>query len=80
MAEEKKMTYEEMMSRLDDIIGILERNEATLDESIALYKEGIDLANKCDAKLSDVEKDVRFILNEQGKLEKYHEDNSGTDQ
>ena len=34
---DKKMTYEEAMNRLDEIIAVLEENKATLDESIKLY-------------------------------------------
>ena len=37
--EEK--TYEEAMTRLDEIIDLLENNEASLDESLDLYKEGV---------------------------------------
>ena len=37
-------TYEEAMTRLDEIINLLENNEASLDESLDLYKEGVSLA------------------------------------
>ena len=44
-------TYEEAMARLDEIIDLLENNEASLDESLDLYKEGVSLAAFCDTKL-----------------------------
>ena len=47
---EKKLTYEQAMTRLDEIITTLENNKASLDESIALYQEGVELAAYCDDK------------------------------
>ncbi len=41
-------TYEEAMARLDEIINLLENNEASLDRGLDLYKEGVSLAAFCD--------------------------------
>lgn len=66
--EEK--TYEEAMTRLDEIIDLLENNEATLDESLDLYKEGVSLAAYCDKKLKDVDQEVTRIF-EENQLKDY---------
>ena len=34
---EKQPTFETSMMRLDEIVNLLERNQCTLDESIALF-------------------------------------------
>ena len=56
-------TYEEAMTRLDD-------NEASLDESLDLYKEGVSLAAFCDQKLKDVDQEVTKIF-EENQLKDY---------
>ena len=48
----EKKTYEEAMARLDEIINLLENNKVSLDDSIALYQEGVELASYCDAKIN----------------------------
>ena len=61
-------TYEEAMARLDEIIDLLENNEASLDESLDLYKEGVSLAAVCDTKLKDVDQEVTKIFEETIKI------------
>lgn len=61
-----KLTYEEAMKRLDEIITALENNKVSLDESIALYQEGVELAAFCDSKLKNVEERVTKIYNGHG--------------
>ena len=43
----KNLTFEESMQRLEQIVTQLERGEAPLDESLALFEEGLKLANSC---------------------------------
>ena len=37
------MTFEENLTRLNDIVGQLENDKLTLEKDLELYKEGIDL-------------------------------------
>ncbi|MBO6047729.1 MAG: exodeoxyribonuclease VII small subunit [Erysipelotrichaceae bacterium] len=55
---EQKLTYEQAMKRLDEIIKILENNDASLDDSINLYQEGLELVKYCDTKLKSIEEKV----------------------
>ena len=74
---DKKMTYEEAMNRLDEIIAVLEENKATLDESIKLYEEGVELAKFCDSKLKSIEDRVVKIY-ENSSMQTYEGDHNGT--
>lgn len=74
---DKNMTYEQAMNRLDEIIKILEENKATLDESITLYEEGIELAKLCDSKLKSIEGRVVKIY-ENGGMQTYEGDSNET--
>ena len=44
-----KKTFEENMSRLEEIVSLLERGDATLGDSMALFEEGTKLVNACRA-------------------------------
>ena len=56
-----KMTYEQAIKRLEEIVSLLERNEATLDESLALFEEGTKLTAFCTKKLNDAKQKITEI-------------------
>lgn len=43
------------MARLEEIVVRLEAGELALEESMALFEEGVALARFCEAKLKEVE-------------------------
>ena len=65
MAEKKTKTIEENMIRLNEINNLMSNPEIKLEESFKLYKEGVELVEKCRKQLTDVEKQID-ILEEQG--------------
>lgn len=64
------MTYEKAISRLEEIIHQLENNEIPLEDSIALFQEGIELSKYCDNKLKNIQKKVAQIY-EDGQLKEF---------
>ena len=54
-------TFEESMSRLEEIVRTLESGSVTLDESLKLYEEGIALVRTCSLKLDDAEKKIKLL-------------------
>ena len=54
MQEDKnaKVSYEANLARLEEIVQQLERGNATLEESVSLYEEGIKCAEAMQKKLS----------------------------
>lgn len=54
----KKLTFEEAMMRLDDIVRTLERGDKPLEEALALFEEGTSLIKTCGKKLDDAEQKV----------------------
>lgn len=54
-------TFEESMSRLEEIVRTLESGSATLDESLKLYEEGTALVRTCSLKLDDAEKKIKLL-------------------
>ncbi|GHV17436.1 hypothetical protein FACS189425_03680 [Clostridia bacterium] len=58
----KKVSFEENLKRLDEIVGKLERGDAALDDSLKLFDEGTALVAKCNKLLDGAEQKVRLIL------------------
>ncbi|MCI9111622.1 MAG: exodeoxyribonuclease VII small subunit [Eubacterium sp.] len=59
MAEE--LTYEKAVKRLEEIVNLLEKNEASLDESMKLFEEGTKLAVFCNKKLTEAKQKITEI-------------------
>jgi len=66
--KETKKTYEEAMKRLEEIVEKLDSGEFTLDESMDLFKEGVELTKFCNEKLNDYEKTITKLVEKQGEL------------
>lgn len=54
----KKKSFEESMTRLEEIVSILEKGEAPLESSMALFEEGTKLAAACAKQLDTAEQKV----------------------
>lgn len=58
MAIKKKVDFEVAMKRLEEIVSILERTPSSLDEAVALYKEGKEMLEICQEKLKVAEGEI----------------------
>ncbi len=61
--EEDKLIIEDAFKRLEEINELLENQETSLKDSLALYAEGVKLVSACKENLEGVEKEIQ-ILNE----------------
>lgn len=63
MALKKKeiKDFETAVNRLEEITEQLESGEVTLEESMALYTEGMEIAAFCNKKLAEAEKKIKVI-------------------
>lgn len=59
-----KNTFEENLSRLEDISTLLESEELGLDESISLFEEGIKLSKSCMTALKKAELKITELKSE----------------
>ena len=57
----KKKTFEENLKRLEEIVDLMENGNVGLDESLKLYKEGVNISVLCAQKLKDVEQQVSVL-------------------
>ena len=58
----KSVTFEESMTRLDEIVKALEVGDVRLEESMKLFEEGTKLAAKCAALLDTAELKVSKLM------------------
>ena len=56
MAE--KLSFEQALARLDEIVRHLEKGDLPLSESISLFEEGTGLLSSCSAMLEEAEQKV----------------------
>lgn len=55
------MTLEETFEKIDGIMEKLSDDELPLEDSFKLYKEGMELLDKCQKIIEDVEERVRKV-------------------
>lgn len=55
------MTFEENLTRLNDIVGQLENVKLPLEKALELYKEGIDLSVDCKKSLESAKLSVKAM-------------------
>jgi len=60
--------FETALARLDEITNLLESGEVKLEESIALYTEGVELAAFCHKKLSEAEGKITVLKEQNQRL------------
>ena len=49
------------MARLEEIVALLERGEAPLEQAMALFEEGAKLLRECTAQLDKAEQKVSLL-------------------
>lgn len=62
----KKPSFEEALSRLEELVRKLESGELSLEQSISCFEEGVRLARDCGRQLEKAEQKVRLLLEEDG--------------
>ena len=58
MEKTKKPTFEQSAARIDEIVRLLEKGDAPLDQSLALFEEGAKLIKNCGKMLDEAEQKV----------------------
>ena len=61
------MSFEEAMKLLEDTVRKLEKGDATLEESMELFTEGMRLSKVCSDKIAAIEGRISMLVNESGE-------------
>ena len=58
----KKLTFEQQLERLEEIVGALESGDAPLAESLKLFEEGTKLVAACSKQLDQAEQQIVKLM------------------
>ena len=58
----KKVTFEQQLQRLEEIVALLEKGDAPLADSLALFEEGTRLVSACSKQLDQAEQQVVKLM------------------
>lgn len=65
----KEITFEKALEDLENIVLKLEKGELALDDSMDLFKKGVELTKFCNQKLDSAQKKISILLeDEDGEL------------
>jgi len=59
---QQNKTFEENMQRLEQIVRVMERGEASLEDSLKLFQEGTALVQSCGKMLDDAQLLVEKVM------------------
>lgn len=62
MKDVATMTYREATAELEQVVRALESNQLELEESLGLYKRGVELLASLRARLADAEQQVSALM------------------
>lgn len=58
----REMTFEEALTRLEEVVRELENNQLPLDRALELFAEGITLSKYCNGCLAEAEQKISLLL------------------
>ena len=64
----KEENFEKLIEKLEEITNRLEKEQLSLDESVKLFEEGMQISKKCNAKLEDAEKRITILINQNDEI------------
>lgn len=65
-------TLDQTFGRLEELVGRMEAEDISLEESFALYHKGMDLLKFCNDKIDKIEKKM-LILDEEGETHEFEQ-------
>ena len=65
MAEDG-IKFEAAMTRLEEIVSVLEKGKCDLDDSLTLFEEGVNLVKICTSKLDAAAQKVKILTDGEG--------------
>ena len=68
----KEETFEEKLSKLDEIVKKLERGDIPLDDAVKEFNSAMMLAKECDEKLKKAEESLNKLIEEDGSMSDFN--------
>ena len=71
MANKKieKLSFEESLTELENIVHNLEQGDLSLEESMTLFERGLNLSQSSQIKLQDAEQKIKILIEKNGDMQ-----------
>jgi exodeoxyribonuclease VII small subunit len=56
------MDFEKKLARLEELVGMMEGGELSLEDSLKYFEEGVKLSRECNSQLASAEQKVKVLL------------------
>lgn len=66
MTQQRKLTFEQALQRLEQVVDELENGQPTLEESLKLFEEGMALKKLCVEKLDRARAAIKKLVETEG--------------
>ncbi len=66
MKEGEEITFEDAMKRLEEIVETLGEGNLSLEDSLKMFQEGMELCKICNKKLDEAEYKVEKLMEKEG--------------
>lgn len=66
--EEKTLSFEENLEKLEEIVKNLEKGDVPLDNAIEEFNKAMQYAKTCDEKLKEAEEAITKLVKENGEI------------
>ena len=70
----ESVTFSNALASLEEVVRQLESGEASLEEAVALYSKGMQLAQVCQEKLQVAENQAAKIIDDNGQVQAFKEE------
>ena len=64
-----KKTFESALKRLEEIVSDLEKGHLSLEDSLKIYEEGVELTEFCTKKLNETENKIKTLVKKGDEFE-----------
>ncbi|MBR2665907.1 MAG: exodeoxyribonuclease VII small subunit [Methanobrevibacter sp.] len=69
---EEKLSFEESLEKLEEIVNRLENGNVPLDDAIEEFKNAMDLVKICNEKLEAAEESIAKIVKDNGEVVEFN--------
>jgi exodeoxyribonuclease VII small subunit len=67
--KKRELNFEDALKKLEEIAGKMGEEGLSLDESLKMFQEGMEISTFCNKKLDEAEKKISVVLkNSEGNL------------
>ena len=63
-----KVSFEEQIDELEQIVEQLEKGDLSLEDSVKKFEQGIKISKECNKTLEEAEKKITILVNEEGEI------------